>query len=466
MSADRPEEAKPPGEKDRRSPVKTNPLTLKEIASRFNMPVSEGTTKESTSARMYHSNLTMKAQSLKRLGLAGRLESAAESASKSGSLPWSKAGSMPSLSDIRARLNQRGVDVTSSKWSKRNSGSPENQSPEASPIDPEPVNLSKPLSDEALKDTNIAPSSSDEPADNVLVEQDASEELNEISKSSQVASELTRKTESETNKLAEETPVSYDGPLLSGREEGLAAKNGKKHPLEHAWTLYYDLQRHHGQSSSDQYEATLKCVGEFTTLESFFDTFATLHRPSRLEKNANYHLFKSGVKPMWEDPANAKGGRWVITLRDRAQTAGSRAAHEALVDRSWMWLVLALIGETLDDDGLVTGAVCSLRGKGDRIALWTRAKEPVDELNKLGKKLLQLLELENEPSAQLEFGVNFGSKDPGYIKQHLGGKSQSTEIDVHTSEPALESWLESDATLHPTDHMRYFGSKTAKPATA
>jgi translation initiation factor 4E len=30
-----------------------------------------------------------------------------------------------------------------------------------------------------------------------------------------------------------------------------------------------------------------------------------LRLPSQLHKNANYHMFKNGIKPMWEDPANA-----------------------------------------------------------------------------------------------------------------------------------------------------------------
>ena len=89
-----------------------------------------------------------------------------------------------------------------------------------------------------------------------------------------------------------------------------------------------------------------------------------------------------------------------------------------------MWLVLALIGETLDDNDLVTGAVCSLRGKGDRIAIWTRRKEPIDELNAMGEKLLDVLNLQHEPSVQMEFSFNFGSKD----KPHLYTKKSMASL--------------------------------------
>lgn len=29
----------------------------------------------------------------------------------------------------------------------------------------------------------------------------------------------------------------------------------------------------------------------------------------------DYHLFKTDIKPMWEDPANRKGGKWMIRVR-------------------------------------------------------------------------------------------------------------------------------------------------------
>lgn len=140
-------------------------------------------------------------------------------------------------------------------------------------------------------------------------------------------------------------------------------------------------------------------LGVYTTVEAFFGTFATLRRPSQLERNANYHLFKNGIKPMWEDPANANGGKWTITLR---------GTNPALLDRSWMWLVLALIGEELDENDSITGAVCSTRAKGDRIALWVRHKNEVDVVNRLGRRLVHLLDVEKEPGVSLEFQFMMG----------------------------------------------------------
>jgi hypothetical protein len=48
----------------------------------------------------------------------------------------------------------------------------------------------------------------------------------------------------------------------------------------------------------------------------------------------------------------------------------------------------------------------SLRAKIDRIQLWTRGKENVEAINALGKKLIKLLDLQDEPTIGLEFQVS------------------------------------------------------------
>lgn len=48
--------------------------------------------------------------------------------------------------------------------------------------------------------------------------------------------------------------------------------------------------------------------------------------------NLNYQ-FVEGVKPMWEDEANKKGGRWVLKI------------NKEFSDRIWEDLILGFIGE-------------------------------------------------------------------------------------------------------------------------
>jgi len=186
-----------------------------------------------------------------------------------------------------------------------------------------------------------------------------------------------------------------------------------EHPLEYPWTLFYDTKSnkipappvnvvegppsaHFLAPESGEYEAGLTVIGDFDTVESFCRYFNWLKPPSKLEKNSNYHLFKKGIKPMWEDEANANGGKWVLTMKNNPQ----------LLDRCWNWLAMALVGEDLDEGDEICGAVVSLRSKVDRIQLWTRSKDDVEKINGIGRKMVKLLDVSEADSIGLEFQYN------------------------------------------------------------
>ena len=50
---------------------------------------------------------------------------------------------------------------------------------------------------------------------------------------------------------------------------------------------------------------------------SFFKCGCSLYdqifRPSKLPANADFHCFKTGIEPKWEDPECANGGKWSVT---------------------------------------------------------------------------------------------------------------------------------------------------------
>lgn len=43
-----------------------------------------------------------------------------------------------------------------------------------------------------------------------------------------------------------------------------------------------------------------------------------IFRPSKLSGNADFHLFKAGVEPKWEDPECANGGKWTVPCNRKA----------------------------------------------------------------------------------------------------------------------------------------------------
>ncbi|KAI0360378.1 translation initiation factor eIF4e [Trametes cingulata] len=226
-----------------------------------------------------------------------------------------------------------------------------------------------------------------------------------------------------TARLAKARTLSIDGSAKPPEAEtiedpktpGLRIK-APEHPLEHSWTIYHDTKNkvpytpatagsdnppnsaagHFMAPDTDEYEAGLTVIGEFDTVESFCRYFNWLKPPSKLERNSNYHLFKSGIKPMWEDEANANGGKWVLTMKNNPQ----------LLDRCWSWLAMALVGEDLDEGDEICGAVVSLRSKVDRIQLWTRSKEDVEKINGIARKMVKLLDISEADGIGLEFQYN------------------------------------------------------------
>jgi hypothetical protein len=52
----------------------------------------------------------------------------------------------------------------------------------------------------------------------------------------------------------------------------------------------------------------VKELGTFSDVQSFWEHFSHMAPAGELPVVSDYHLFKKGVKPMWEDPVNEKGG--------------------------------------------------------------------------------------------------------------------------------------------------------------
>jgi translation initiation factor 4E len=84
-----------------------------------------------------------------------------------------------------------------------------------------------------------------------------------------------------------------------------------------------------------------------------------------LAVKSDYHLFKKGIRPEWEDPQNKHGGKWSYSFKDRRATP---------IDELWLYVLLAAIGETLESegDGEVMGVVVNVRKGFYRIGVWTK----------------------------------------------------------------------------------------------
>jgi translation initiation factor 4E len=89
------------------------------------------------------------------------------------------------------------------------------------------------------------------------------------------------------------------------------------------------------------------------------------------------YLLKKDIPPMWEDPQNRDGGRWVLSLdkKNRAQS----------LDIYWLNCLLALVGDQFcDQSAYINGIWVNVRMKGDKISLWTRDSKDAESQMSIG----------------------------------------------------------------------------------
>ena len=156
------------------------------------------------------------------------------------------------------------------------------------------------------------------------------------------------------------------------------------HSLHNRWVIWYDNPRIAPEGSD--WKDNLKLCGEFSTVEQFWSIFNNIKPASTLAVNSNYHVFRHGVQPMWEDPQNKLGGKFVLTMPKKDSKAGR-------CDEWWLYTVLSILGESLDINGnQVCGAVVSIRKSQDKIALWLKSSDQkiCVEIGKRWKKVLEL----------------------------------------------------------------------------
>ncbi|EFJ11627.1 hypothetical protein SELMODRAFT_125743, partial [Selaginella moellendorffii] len=115
--------------------------------------------------------------------------------------------------------------------------------------------------------------------------------------------------------------------------------------------------------------------------------YNNLVQPGRLISGADFHCFKEGIKPEWEDPRCANGGKWTA--------APPRGSKQAL-DQFWLNTLLALIGEQFDEGDEICGVVVSVRPRGDKLSLWTKTANNEAAQMSIGRQWKEFLEYQDK----------------------------------------------------------------------
>ena len=136
----------------------------------------------------------------------------------------------------------------------------------------------------------------------------------------------------------------------------------ERHVLQHEWTFflhYPTFSLNTRNYSSQAYER----LSDVSSVEEFWHVMEALPPPSDVFSQRDDHgnvqrpkmngkhleafgLFKTGVQPEWEFPLNLKGGHWECRKDFPLE----------VLDHVWYDLLLALVGETLEEGRDIVGA--------------------------------------------------------------------------------------------------------------
>jgi len=158
------------------------------------------------------------------------------------------------------------------------------------------------------------------------------------------------------------------------------------HKLERRWTFWYDNQSKPKQSGAD-WGSSIRKGYTFDTVEEFWCLYDQIFRPSKFPANADFHLFKAGVEPKWEDPECANGGKWTAT-----------SSRKPNLDQMWLETLMALIGEQFDEAGEICGVVASVRQRQDKLSLWTKNAANEAAQMSIGRKWKEIIDVTDKIS--------------------------------------------------------------------
>jgi len=184
------------------------------------------------------------------------------------------------------------------------------------------------------------------------------------------------KEEKETDKIGEAVLISVD------------SKGGASHPqftkqLDTKWTFWYESNPHHEKGrpiNKTDYLKDVKRGKTFDTIASFWDCWKEVQTVCNPAEDCNYELFKHGVKPVWEDPKNSKGGKCVLSMPQ------STTLEDTM--KQWVSLMITLlIGEFGPD---INGVVLSRRSWGNIFSVWVRNANDKDTVDATMRHLHEL----------------------------------------------------------------------------
>ncbi|CAN7031511.1 hypothetical protein BRARA_H00906 [Brassica rapa] len=191
-------------------------------------------------------------------------------------------------------------------------------------------------------------------------------------------------TDHPIDRYHEEGDDAEEGEIAGGEGDGDESSKSavpQSHPLEHSWTFWFDNPSVKLKQAT--WGSSLRSVFTFSTVEEFWSLFNNMRGPSKLAGGADFYCFKHNIEPKWEDPICANGGKWTMNFPKEKS------------DKPWLYTLLALIGEQFDHGDEICGAVVNVRGKQERISIWTKNASNEAAQVSIGKQWKEFIDYNN-----------------------------------------------------------------------
>lgn len=184
-------------------------------------------------------------------------------------------------------------------------------------------------------------------------------------------------------------------------------------PLEHTWEFWHDRQGRESKpawaqaeaeqlqqqqqatnpdspadkvSESNEYESRLVKLHVISDLRQFWNTMNHFDL-STLRLRDSVHLFHLGVKPVWEDPRNIKGGAWTFRVpKEKAAQFWKEVALMAIGGDLQSAVDNSNKRHTFIDD--ICGISYSVRFNSHLISIWNRDAENQEGIDRLKQTVL------------------------------------------------------------------------------
>jgi len=166
--------------------------------------------------------------------------------------------------------------------------------------------------------------------------------------------------------------LSFSSPRASASIKIPASIVRPHHGLGQAWTFWFS-----GSNRRDSWSQDLVTVANMKTVEDFWTIYNQIQPCSLLKAGQSYSVFKTGVAPDWEDPANKAGGRWMISFNTEER--------KDLLDQRWLEVLICVLGDRMGH--IVTGVEVAVRRKMDRVEVWLGTTTDLQLVTEVGRKL-------------------------------------------------------------------------------